>query len=367
MATKQSSKPIEPKSPVVSEAGRHQEPISALPPSLSARRSNLESQKRHARRRSRDVLPCEETLTRRDIPSPSDGQAPVDSQLRTAVSDQPIDHSRVESLGRTVDRLVFLSRVRAQIMQARQRFGNQVGAMDRLRTGEVKGKDGKMAKAKRVPTTDDVAVAMATQGHLLPFVGPLDDMLKAQDKEIAAAAKDLPVWAFVESVRGFGAVGLGLIVGATGDLSSYSNPAKVWKRMGLGLVGNERQRKVTDAEKALLHGYNPRRRSLMHIIGDSLLKQNGRAENPYYRKVYDDRKAYTEAGRPEWTKAHRHMDALRYMEKRLLRHLWQAWKRPAGTFEQPNSALPSDLDAESARSLPPIPLTSQRPANIAVH
>lgn len=261
------------------------------------------------------------------------------------------DQSTHETLRPSVNRLVFLCRVQAQIQSAKISFSNRIDAMERLRTGNVK----KGAKqTKRVPTIDDIAVAEATRSHLDPFLEPLEAHLDHYNEQIAALAMELPVWPWVESIRGFGAKGLGLIIGATGDLSKYSNPGKVWKRMGLALVDGERQRRSADAEKAVAMGYSPRRRSLMHIIGDSLLKQNGLSGDGYYRKVYDDRKAYTETQHQDWTKVHRHMDALRYMEKRLLRHLWQVWNRPANTHVKPIACLPADLDAQAVSPVLPI-------------
>lgn len=331
-------------------------------PIMDALSSSVESHENHAAHHAR-ALPS--PRKRRSgvvaraasaLPSSQSAQQVMDSvePLPTSSLDgraiQPAADDRLtpdnDVIG-VVARLVFLCRVRSQIQQAKLRFGNQMAAMDRLRTGELKGK----VKAKREPTADDIAVAIATQGHLAPFVAPLDAQLREQDKEIARLAMELPVWAFTEAIRGFGALGLGLIVGQTGDLSNYSNPGKLWKRMGLALVGGERQRRVTDPEKAIAHGYNPRRRSLMHVIGDSLIKQNGRSGEGYYRKVYDDRKVYTaETTHSDWTKAHRHMDALRYMEKRLLRHLWQAWKRQAVTCANTAALLPALLDADAYRT-----------------
>lgn len=256
--------------------------------------------------------------------------------------------------------LVRLCRVRNQILTAKLRFSNQLAAIERLRTGELKGKA--KTKAKRQPTIDDVAVALATQGHLAPFLKPLDQLLKQQNKEIAALAVKLLVWPFVESIRGCGALGLGLIIGATGDLFNYANPGKLWKRMGLALVGDQRQRKIADAEQAVLHGYNPRRRALMHVIGDSLIKQNGR--DGYYRVVYDARKTHTETMHPEWTKGHRHMDAMRYMEKRLLRHMWQVWRKQATVSAYTDKVVPAELDAEAGVQMLPVGALPQRPTDL---
>lgn len=164
---------------------------------------------------------------------------------------------------------------------------------------------------------------------------------RAMERELSALAQELPVYAtFVEPIRGFGAIGLGQIIGEAGNLADYANPAKLWKRMGLGLVDGGRQRMVKDKDAAERHGYSPRRRSVMFVIGDSLLKSQSA-----YKVLYDERKAY-EIARAEaaglivvpaakikegteaahFSHGHAHNRAKRYVEKRLLRDLWRAWR-----------------------------------------
>lgn len=149
-------------------------------------------------------------------------------------------------------------------------------------------------------------------------------------KDLAAYAKTTHVAQFVESTPGFGYVGLGQIVGATGDLSNYPNPAKLWKRLGLGLISSgERQRKFTDARKAAEAGYSPTRRSMMFTLGDSLVKCKGP-----YRELYLQRKAIEQDKAPDGTKMLWHRRAQRYMEKRLLRELWRAWNGRTEEIQQ---------------------------------
>jgi len=165
---------------------------------------------------------------------------------------------------------------------------------------------------------------------------------KLVEKRLEDLAKTLPVWAeWAEATKGIGALGLGQIVGECGNLSDYANPAKLWKRMGLALIGGERQGPRANAKEALQHGYSPRRRSVMWNIGETIIKVGGP-----YRAVYDARKLY-EQSRPACLKkfsegkgmcedkevpgrcrpGHIHNRSRRYMEKRLLRDLWRAWRR----------------------------------------
>ncbi len=146
---------------------------------------------------------------------------------------------------------------------------------------------------------------------------------KPYEKRLERLAKELPVWPWVESVRGFGALGLAQIVAECGDLDNYANPAKVWKRMGLAVMPDgTRQRKVADAEQAIEHGYSPQRRSLMYVLADSLIKTNGEGE---FRTYYLAEKERQREKLPDAPQAHIHNRALRHMAKRLLRELWRAW------------------------------------------
>ena len=99
----------------------------------------------------------------------------------------------------------------------------------------------------------------------------------------------------------------------------------IYKRAGLAVVEGERQRKHSNKDMAILHGYNPSRHAVFWTIGDSLLKAQGKEEKAGpYRKVYDTRKLM-ERERVE-TDGHAHNRALRYMTKRLIKDLYIEWK-----------------------------------------
>lgn len=155
---------------------------------------------------------------------------------------------------------------------------------------------------------------------------PWDDIEGQATKALEKLARGLPVWPFAERVRGFGAVSLAVIIGEAGDLSNYATKSKLWKRMGLAVIDGVRQGglpKGSSAERWIEHGYSPVRRSRMFVVGDCLIKTN--RDGPY-RRAYDERKAYELAKAPEMKPIQAHRRAQRYMEKRLLRDLWQAWR-----------------------------------------
>lgn len=190
---------------------------------------------------------------------------------------------------------------------------------------------------------------------------PFDRVEASAKKEMERLAKQLPVWKeFGEGVRGFGAVSLAVIVGEAGDLSVYPKKGHLWKRMGVAVIDGVRQGgllKTASKEDWIEHGYNRMRRSKMFVIGEALVKaqvrkikdDNGEdtgervATGPYgaaflARKEYERQRAEAEgltvapAGKIPAKRAaefmsdgHIHRRAQRYMEKRLLRDLWQAW------------------------------------------
>lgn len=155
---------------------------------------------------------------------------------------------------------------------------------------------------------------------------------KPLEKRMEALARQLPIWAWVESIRGLGALGLAQIAGECGDLHHYANPAKVWKRMGLAVIAGERQRKHSDPDLAALHGYSPARRSIMYVIADSLIKNNRDGE---FRTYYLAEKERQRGKLPDAPQAHIHNRALRHMAKRLLRELWRHWRATAGVTTMP--------------------------------
>ena len=174
--------------------------------------------------------------------------------------------------------------------------------------------------------------------HLDGTVGP------GIEREMVRIAKQLPVWEWASGIKGFGALSLAVIIAETGDLSNYANPGKVWKRMGLAPYKGKSARTWRvggglKAEEWTELGYKPGRRSEMFQRVDPLMKHqidkvkdadgNDTGERVYgpYGKVYADRKRYELERDPAMSKMYAHNRASRYMEKRLLKHLWQAWRR----------------------------------------
>lgn len=108
---------------------------------------------------------------------------------------------------------------------------------------------------------------------------------KETEKEMLPLAKKTPAaeWALLPEQRGFGLLSLATVVGEAGDLRAYSNPSKLWKRLGCApwSFGGRTQMGSTwkskgglPAEEWSAFGYSPRRRSIAYVIGECLLKLN---------------------------------------------------------------------------------------------
>lgn len=181
--------------------------------------------------------------------------------------------------------------------------------------------------------------------------GTTDNIEGAAKKQLESLAEQLPVSGWAGGIRGFGPVGLAIIVGEAGDLGGYSNPGKLWKRMGVAVLDGKRQGglpKSSSAAEWKAHGYNRVRRSRLYTIGLSMIMAGDAkpgSKETSYRQVYLDRKAYEAAraeadglivapsakipkGKQTEYRSLGHIDnrARRYVEKRLLRDLWRAWR-----------------------------------------
>lgn len=225
-------------------------------------------------------------------------------------------------------------RMRNDFMNAEKRLTLQIKSICRRLIGcqvppkkEDLTEADKLYKAVKDGNLEAHPKAMIAAGYLTPLMEVRESLRLAKmkpEKTLQKLAKQLPVWSWVEGVNGFGALGLAQIVAETGDLNNYANPAKLWKRLGLAVINGKSQRRVAGAE-ALEQGYSPMRRSMMFVLGDSLLKKQS-----YYRELYLSRKVYEENKLTEEDGGYKmiwHRRAQRYTEKRLLKHLWQHWRK----------------------------------------
>lgn len=191
---------------------------------------------------------------------------------------------------------------------------------DRLISAVNKGKEA--AEADQAVASRFAVLIATTQSGLEPFV----KHEKSLEKKLRELGAQLPVAPWIDSVRGSDYVQLSMIVGETGDLANYSTVGKVWKRMGL-MPFNGRMPKQWAIRGGLTKeqwqqiGYNPRRRSIMHVCSKSLMMQN----DGIFRARYDESKGKAKEQHPDWKPCHLDAHALLCTAKCFLKHLWCEW------------------------------------------
>lgn len=274
-----------------------------------------------------------------------------------------------------VEELRVLQRNRAVYIKSMNMVGNRLQALVAGTMGYHSGLSekertklfGEAAKLiKRIVTEDEEhpfgGIVMAHTAS----IDSLAAMRKPIEKKMEQLAGELHVvsWVLEPDQKGFGIMSLATIVGEAGDLSDYPNPGKLWARFGchpyekdgeshMGSTWKARARRPgvvrLAAEDWEAFGYSPRRRSIMYVIGENLIKQNG---NGPYRRRWLQAKIRAHELHPEWEwkpcdackgtgrvdglvcptcgglrqkclHAHRH--GMLLATKLLLRELWAEW------------------------------------------
>lgn len=275
-------------------------------------------------------------------PELSDGHAAIAIQPMDAIGGNDgahrsrATHSQVSPV---IAQIIQLGRMRRRWHKAEKSLILQGKAMARAFTNGDNDEANRLydIAEKGGDVEPDLAIA------LMPFFNARQVFAteRAQlEKTMRKLAKSLPVWPWVENVKGLGDLRLAIIVGECGDIGAYRNPSCLWKRMGLAVMNGERQRRVAgNPDLAVEHGYNAERRAIAYVMGTEIIKAQIRnvkddegkrtdesiAIGPY-GQLYLDRKAY-EAAREGITKAHANNRAARYMVKRVLRDLYAAWRK----------------------------------------
>ena len=246
----------------------------------------------------------------------------------------PKGHCRIADHSHSIATLRELHRKRQDFHRSEKSLTLQVKAICRRLCAGDKDEADKLYTAMSKGAED--AQAMMAKEWTEPFIQArsiLEGNRKQVEKDMAKVAKTLPVAEWVDGVKGFGIGSLAAVIGEAGDLSNYPTHSHLWKRLGLAVIDGGRQRLVPGAD-ALVHGYSPSRRSVVWNVGQCVFKSQSqrvdketgevKVEAGEYRKLYDARKEY-ELTRVE-TKGHAHNRATRYVEKKLMRDLWKAWR-----------------------------------------
>lgn len=189
---------------------------------------------------------------------------------------------------------------------------------------------------------------------IAPYIGGIalfDARQALLEKDMVKLAKTLPAYQWAKSVKGLGDVSFATLVGECGDIGTYKSVAALWKRLGLAVMSGKRQGAPGEGASSqdwIDHGYSGKRRSVSWnarngiILGMGqwrpLFGEDVRANDELteYQKVFAERARYeseklclpvTESDKgKESYKAHAVARAFRYAEKRMLKHLFLAWR-----------------------------------------
>jgi len=223
-------------------------------------------------------------------------------------------------------------------------------------TRQIKAIGRRMKTSSNMSTTDQLSDFAAL--HLQAAKDAIHPGKLEMERRLKKLAKDLPVYSWMKSINGFGEIGLCQIIGECGDLSNFNNPAKLWKYLGLA--------PITEYPVGPNGGrlYSRRTKSMMYVIGTSLIKKKSPYRVLYLKRKADEHakgvadglvpasvfsdtiKKWEELELPELKKitvaeykknpkkyrtaGHIEFRALRYVEKRLLRNLWREWNNDQG-------------------------------------
>lgn len=242
--------------------------------------------------------------------------------------------------------LIPLQRARVAALKMRIRVDNGIGSFVASQLGDNASLDD--AERQKLRKVADELVACVWKGKPLKHpeheaviaanLGMIEaagigsrafqSQIDLFEKQMESLVKQLPLAAWLEQPeqRGIGLVSVAKIIGECGDLADYRNPSCVWKRMGCApyqgkMPSTWRSGKEgkASAEDWVAMGYNPRRRSLMYVIGEGIVKQNG--DGPY-RKRYDEAKATFQEKHPDYSKGRCHAHGMLLAAKLLLKNLW---------------------------------------------
>lgn len=114
-------------------------------------------------------------------------------------------------------------RMRTDYHSAEKRLTNQIKAIERRTakaSGGRNGHDNQRSTAAQGEAGDEpLQISSLVSVHLVDCRAQIEAHRKEHEKRVGVLAQRLSAWSWVEAQRGFGALGLGQIVGEAGNLS----------------------------------------------------------------------------------------------------------------------------------------------------
>ena len=257
--------------------------------------------------------------------------------------------------------IVELHRMRQGVIKAQKALVQQAQAQ--IRRCLVRASDLADAESKeraRKLTANVYAEAVKDPAHehhlrILPYLlaaEPVVDHRANYEREMVRLAKKLPVYPWVKGVKGLGDISSATLVGEAGDIGKYRDHSALWKRLGLAVIAGRRQGdpgQAASKEDWIVHAYNKQRRSVSYIAREHVIGGMGKWRPTFgedvnanpdlteYQRIFAERarrEAVTldlpvteSASGKESYKKHVSMRAHRYVEKRMVRDLYRAWRQ----------------------------------------
>lgn len=133
--------------------------------------------------------------------------------------------------------------------------------------------------------------------------------------------KTHPLYPWLKSVKGIGPTLGTKLLGLGIDIHKADTVSKLWRFAGYATIDGEAE-KMVKGEQA---HYNKRLKTTLYLVATSFMKLG----SPY-RRIYDEARAQYEKTKPDWSDGHKHMAAMRKMNKVFLQHLWIIWRTLEG-------------------------------------
>jgi len=203
-------------------------------------------------------------------------------------------------------RIAVFNRLRMCVATVR---GYSAGMEEKDRKAAMEKAEAEVARLYRSPLDENDMLSGLVKNTYVS-IDSFIAMEQVTNALLEKAASKLPVakWLSEPEQRGVGLKLLGRIIGECGDLGNYETPGKLWKRMGCAPIesrgkmlmpstwrsGVDGKLSAAEWEEA---GYCPRRRSIMYLAGDCLVKLN--CDGPYRRRWLHG-KTRTQETHPEW-------------------------------------------------------------------
>ena len=229
-------------------------------------------------------------------------------------------------LGLIKSNLGFVAKKKEDLDKATEKKNEAIiKRSDKILTALLKSKPDKLSLV-------DLNVHNHMVGHVTGFLTAMDALLEGKNEiekqmiVVGKRFKEINWWA---SHLGLSYLGFALVISEAGDLSRFTKESQLWKRMGLAVIGGNRQRRVAgNPALAIIHGYNADRCATMWTIVDSMIRNRNKpfyADHPWMN-LFRDYKA-RQLAKEGITAGHAEARAKRRIGKRILRDLFIEWNR----------------------------------------